>query len=365
MPIKSDSKLPRGVYERTKGSRIHWIRFTDVNGKPHREKAGSKSSAVKLLTLRHCEKLQGKLSEKIGIKKRVLFSDLINDAIRYEKAQNDPYHAHDLELKLERVRSEFGMKDAATITKSQIIDWLASEKQARNWEPSTRNRYQAAFSVVFRVAVDNNKLSRNPAAGILRLREDNQTTRFLSPAEEEKLSAIVQARFPQYLPVFQLAVHTGTRTSELLRSQVGDFDAQTGKLRVRQRKVRYSSAFRYVPLTPIAIAAYEKLAAGKKPGDLLCSKIKGGSLHGTRYWFDPCVKQAGLVNLTWKAATRHTAASRWVMAGVPIAAATKFLGHGTIEMTMRYAHLQPENNDRAVAAMMSFYPAKSGNPCST
>ena len=41
-------------------------------------------------------------------------------------------------------------------------------------------------------------------------------------------------------------------------------------------KVRNSSAFRYVPLTPIAIAAYEKLAAGKKPGDLLCSKIKGG-----------------------------------------------------------------------------------------
>jgi hypothetical protein len=30
------------------------------------------------------------------------------------------------------------------------------------------------------------------------------------------------------------------------------------------------------PLTPIAIAAYEKLAPGKKPGDLLCSKIKGG-----------------------------------------------------------------------------------------
>jgi integrase len=97
----------------------------------------------------------------------------------------------------------------------------------------------------------------------------------------------------------------------------------------------------------------------------LCSKIKGGDLHDTRNWFDPCVKQAGLINLTWKSATRHTAASWWVMAGVPIAAATKFLGHGSIEMTMRYAHLQPESNDRAVAAMMSFYPAKpeiNGSP---
>ena len=167
------------------------------------------------------------------------------------------------------------------------------------------------------------------------------------------------------MPVLHLAIHTGTRTSELLRSQVGDYDAATGKLRVRQKKVRNSSAFRYVPLTPIAVAAYEKLAAGKQPGDPLCSKIKGGDLQDTRYWFDACVKQAGLVNLTWKSATRHTAASRWVMAGVPIAAATKFLGHGSIEMTMRYAHLQPEHHDRAVAAMMSFYPAKpeiNGSP---
>jgi integrase len=353
------------VYERPKGSRIYWIRFTDADGKLHREKSGSKSNAVKLLAVRHSEKLQDKLPEKIGVKKKVLFSDLIDDAIRYEKAQNDAYHAHDLELKLERVRPAFGKRDAATITKSQIVDWLAAEKQARKWEPATRNRYQAAISVVFRVAVDNNKLALNPAAGIPRLREDNQTTRFLSPAEEEKLNAVVQARFPEYLPVLQLAIHTGTRTSELLRSQVGDYDANTGKLRVRQKKVRNSSAFRYVPLTPIAVAAYEKLAAGKKPGDLLCSKTNGGDLQYTRYWFDPCVKQAGLVNLTWKSATRHTAASRWVMAGVPIGAVSEFLGHGSIQMTMRYAHLQPENNDRAVAAMMSFYPAETGNRCGT
>jgi integrase len=169
-------------------------------------------------------------------------------------------------------------------------------------------------------------LALNPAAGIPRLREDNPATRFLSPAEEEKLAAVVQARFPEYMPVLHLAIPTGTRTSELLRSQVGDYDADSGKLRVRQKKVRNSSAFRYVPLTPIAVAAYEKLSSGKQPGNPLCSKIKGGDLQDTRYWFDPCVKQAGLVNLTWKSATRHTAESRSVMAGVPIAAATKFLG---------------------------------------
>jgi hypothetical protein len=43
------------------------------------------------------------------------------------------------------------------------------------------------------------------------------------------------------------------------------------------------------------------------------------------------------------------------MAGVPIAVVSKFLSHGSIQMTMRHAHLMPENNDRAVAATMSSY----------
>jgi hypothetical protein len=45
------------------------------------------------------------------------------------------------------------------------------------------------------------------------------------------------------------------------------------------------------------------------------------------------------------------------MAGVPLAAVSQYAGHSTIQMTMRYAHLQPENNARAIAATMSFYPA--------
>lgn len=358
MPVKANSKLPRGVYERPEGSKIYWVRYTDAGGRPHREKAGSKSNAIKLLTVRHNEKLEGKLPEKISARARVLFGELIDDAIRYAKAQDDAYHAHDLELKLKRIRADFGGRDAATISKSDIVDWLASQAEEREWMPASRNRYQAAISLVFRVAVDNCKLAFNPAAGIKRLREDNQVERFLSPEEEKALMKCGERRFSAYVPVLQLAIHTGVRTSELLRAQVGDYDADTGKFRVRQKKVRNSPPFRYIPLTPIAVAAYKKLSAGKKVGKPLCSKINGDALQDTRYWFDPCVEEAGLVNLTWYSATRHTAASRWVMAGVPLAAVSKFVGHKSIQMTMRYAHLQPENNDRAIAAMMSFYDRK-------
>jgi hypothetical protein len=84
------------VYERPAGSKIFWIRFTGADGKPRREKAGSKRNAIKLPAVRHNEKLEGKLPEKIVAKKVVLFTDLIDDAVRYAKAQNDAYSAHDL-----------------------------------------------------------------------------------------------------------------------------------------------------------------------------------------------------------------------------------------------------------------------------
>jgi integrase len=43
------------------------------------------------------------------------------------------------------------------------------------------------------------------------------------------------------------------------------------------------------------------------------------------------------------------------MSGVPLAAVAKYLGHSGAAMVMRYAHLQPEVNAKAISAAMSFY----------
>ena len=49
---------------------------------------------------------------------------------------------------------------------------------------------------------------------------------------------------------------------------------------------------------------------------------------------------------------RHTFASRLAMAGVDLRTLAELMGHKTIQMTMRYAHLAPAHNLAAVERLI-------------
>ena len=59
---------------------------------------------------------------------------------------------------------------------------------------------------------------------------------------------------------------------------------------------------------------------------------------------------AGLREIGWHT-MRHSFASHLVMRGAPIVAVQELMGHATIQMTMRYAHLAPHVAREAVALL--------------
>lgn len=107
---------------------------------------------------------------------------------------------------------------------------------------------------------------------------------------------------------------------------------------------------RYVPINSVARGALARLWLPRDGSDYVClCSRKSRSLRGRdrRLWFEEAVKEAAITNLRWHD-LKHTFASRLVMAGVDLRTVQELLGHKTIAMTVRYAHLAPEHQLEAV-----------------
>ena len=75
--------------------------------------------------------------------------------------------------------------------------------------------------------------------------------------------------------------------------------------------------------------------------------------HNYRRWFNEALADAKINDYSWHC-NRHTFASRLVMAGVDLRTVAELMGHSSIQMTMRYAHLAPQHNRAAVDRLVPF-----------
>lgn len=247
----------RGIFERVKGSGIWWVRWTDSAGHKRREKAGTFSAAKKLLAKRHTQKLEGaKLPENLR-SKTVTFSELCEDALAYSQSENSAKQTYELRLRISQLLVEFGSRPVESIKKNDIVGWLAEQAEARDWAASSRNRWQATFSLIFRVGIDNEKIERNPAARIRRKTEGGGRVRFLSDEEEVHLRATIGRRFKEFLPHFLLSIHTGMRMSEQYGLQWGQVDLERRQIHLLKTK---NGDPRTIPLNSVALSASMRCA---------------------------------------------------------------------------------------------------------
>jgi site-specific recombinase XerD len=92
--------------------------------------------------------------------------------------------------------------------------------------------------------------------------------------------------------------------------------------------------------------------------------MEGKPLRGYKHWFDAAVEEAGLQDFTWYC-LRDTFASRLAMAGVDLVTIFELMGHKTIQMTKRYAHLAPAHNQAAVDHLVSFQTPQANGGAET
>jgi integrase len=337
----------QGISERIKGSGIWWIRWTGADSKRHFEKAGTHSAAKTLLAKRRQDTILGKKQPELLRGRALTFNDLCDDAIKHSEAENSEKQTYELRLRIEQLRTVFGSRAADSIRKNEVVDWLTEQAEEREWAATTRNRWQATFSLIFRVGMDNEKIDRNPAARIRKKAEGGGRVRFLSNAEEKRLRAAVERRFKEFLPHFMLSIHTGMRMSEQYGLRWKQVDFERRQIHLLRTK---NGDPRTIPLNSIALAALRELQAGQaEPGTepVFPSLRTGDALQGSRGWFSTALDEAKVLDYTWHC-NRHTFASRLVMAGVDLRTVAELLGHRTLQMVMRYSHLAPEHQAAAI-----------------
>jgi site-specific recombinase XerD len=341
--MRTHEKL-RGIYEQPPRSGIFFIQYFDAEGKRRREKAGRRSDAVTLLAKRKTEKLQKKKLPENLRHKTVTFDELAEDALEHAHAENSEAAVYDLELKIEILKEEFGGQPAEDISKQEIVRYLQGQSEKRNWSPGTCNRWQNALSLIFRVGIDNEKISQNPTSKIKRKLENNGRVRFLSSKEDQLLRKIIARDYPQHLPAFDVSVHTGMRAGEQFTLTWPQINLERRTLTLPKTK---NGDVRHIPLNQIAVSAFRQLLAKKSEQPWIFLNSQGARLDNQRDWFDRVLEKAKLPDYTWHC-NRHTFASRLVMAGVDLRTVGELLGHRTFQMTLRYAHLAADHKQSAV-----------------
>ncbi len=253
-------------------------------------------------------------------------------------------------------KSELGpylLSDVSPALIAEARDKLASglTPSGSKRAPATVVRYLAALSHAFSVAVREwGWLDDNPVKKVSRPKEPRGRVRYLSDEERDRLLAACRdSESSCLLPVVVLALSTGMRQGEIMNLRWQDVDLAKGRITLHETK---NNERRVVPLVHYAnevLRTHTKVR--RLDSDLLFpSERKSGRPATLRGPWEAAVKKAELEDFRFHD-LRHSAASYLAMGGASLAEIAEVLGHKTLNMVRRYAHLSEVHTAKVVARM--------------
>jgi integrase len=253
-------------------------------------------------------------------------------------------------------KNQIGIYSLADITPALIAeqrDRLSKEQTVRDKQrsPATVVRYLAALSHAFTVAIkEYGWIDSNPVAHITKPKEPRGRVRFLSDEEREKLLKAAQESDNPYLYlIIVLCLSTGARKMEILGLHWKDVDLMRGVIILHDTK---NKERRVLPLVSYAM---ELMTQHSKVRDIASDLVFPSARNfkkpiDIRSAWESALKIAGIEDFRFHD-LRHSAASYLIMNGASLAEIAEVLGHKTLQMVKRYAHLSEVHTMKVVAKM--------------
>lgn len=364
--------MARGIYKR---GNIWWIRYAGLDGKIVYESSGSTKfkDAEALLIKRKAEIKEGKQPEIKRIANHT-FKELATEYKEWAKRQRSYRSKEGFINQLVDYFGNLPLRRFNTL----LIEKFQTERLNKGNKPATVNRLIATLKHMFRKAVDWNLVEEETLKRVRRvklLEENNRRLRYLS---KEECEALINACEPHLKPIVITALYTGMRKSEILnlrwdqvdlkhdlilldKTKNGErreipinntvkhtlqglmrrldvpyvfFDPKTGKP-YKDVKRSFHTALRKAELEKCPECNYQR-AKPQIAVTPICPHC------GAKLEIHKGIKDFKFHDL------RHTFASHMVMAGVDLTTVKELLGHKSLTMTLRYAHLAPSHKARAV-----------------
>jgi len=265
----------------------------------------------------------------------------------------------DYRLSVERyLAPRWGDRPVRSISPADVAR-LRDECMAQGLSPRTVVRHLTVAHGVFKHAVREHGLTRNPASAEL---VDRPTVRYsggFDTFDADELAALARAAADeQDATLYLTAAMTGLRQGELLALRWRDVDFAGQRVHVRRawsqaakaEKAPKSGKVRSVPLVPELVGPLDRLSRRghfTADDDLVFCSATGTHLcaWALRRRYEKALEAAGLRAVRFHD-LRHCFGSVAVRA-FPLSDVQAMLGHAHVTTTMRYVHHRPGADDAA------------------
>ncbi|GJL56901.1 MAG: integrase [Nitrospirales bacterium] len=334
------ARSTKGLYKR---GNVWWMTYRDALGVQQFEscKTRNKAEAEKRLIHRRKETIEG-ISPVAPIKP-VALETLFEEYLKFVGNQRG---VRTKRLHVQHLKRELRNPPIHTLTVKVIEDYRVT-REFDGVGPATINREISTLKHALTKAVSwqmVRKSIRDDLRAVRKLAEPAGRLRYLSGPEEA--STLIEGCRGIFRVIVVVTLHTGMRRGEVLGLTWEAVDLKHGFIRLTETK---NGEARDIPINDTVWSALNGLRT-RLDVPYVFHDEEGKPFKDTRHKFEWACKRAGITDFHFHD-LRHTFASWLVMKGVPLATVSKLLGHKSISMTMRYAHLSPDHLSTAVKAL--------------
>lgn len=350
------------AYETKTRGRLYEVWYTKPNGaRGHGRGFKLKRDAEAHLATVEVSKLKGAYVNRAYAKATV--SALGIEWLEQHKSKITPSSYHSVESAWRiHVRPKWGSYAVGAITKRDVQAWLNELGEKRSH--TTVARVRDLLAGILDHAVEDNRITKNPARDLTIKKKEIPDEVFLSHAQVEALA--LTSRHPDLV---RFLAYTGLRWGEATALRVRNVDSATRRVNIREAVAEVngkavlgsvkSHEKRTVAFPDFLRGAVTAACKGKGQEDRLWNSEVGGFMrpgNTASGWFAGAVKRAQATDKTFRRVTphdlRHTAASLAISAGANVKVVQRMLGHKSAKVTLdTYAALFPDDLDNVVDAL--------------